>query len=317
VSPLPTLPLLVDAFIADTAHMTVEEVGAHIRLLVFAWRSPGCCLPDDDARLARMLGLTAKRWAALKPNVMALWQRNSEGNFTHDRLTHEHQFVTSKIEKKRAAGRLGGRPKSLKFQDHDKASGSAIEKQKEIERKPPTPTPTESPLSPSGEDPDGFAEFQLAYPARNVRFRAAEARKRWLEARRRGAEPAEIIAGAKAYAAEQQRIGKVGTEFVQSADVWLNKQRWRDYIGSAPLAGQPGSLGGQSPDHRAFLDSLTDDDWRGHVQRWRQTGGQWLLAQRTAPPDNPRTSVPQRILDEFNLGATRDPHPPTLMTGTR
>ncbi|AWI90560.1 hypothetical protein C0214_21425 [Methylobacterium sp. DM1] len=301
MSPLPTLPLLVDAFIADTAHMTVEEVGAHIRLLVFAWRSPGCCLPDDDARLARMLGLTAKRWAALKPSVMALWQRNSEGNFTHDRLTHEHQFVTSKIEKKRSAGRLGGRPKSLELQNQDKASGSVIGKQSESERKPPTPTPTESPLSPSGEDPDGFAEFRSNYPKRNAAFPTTQARKRWLEARRRGAKPEEIIAGAKAYAAEQQRIGKVGTGFVRTADSWLHQQRWRDHATAA-------SVNAPAP------APVADETWRERIRNWRARGGHWPW-RPSPPPDDPRTLVPQHILDEFGLGAARDL--PVLMTGTR
>lgn len=305
MSPLPTLPLLVDAFIADTAHMTVEEVGAHIRLLVFAWRSPGCCLPDDDARLARMLGLTVKRWAALKPGVMALWQRNSDGNFTHDRLTHEHQFVTSKIEKKRAAGKLGGRPKSLELQDQGKASGSEVEKQNESERKPPTPTPTESPLSPSGGDPDGFAEFRSIYPKRNVAFPTTPARKRWLEARRRGAKPEEIIAGAKAYAAEQQRIGKVGTEFVKTADSWLHQQRWMDYGPTASAVASP-----PAP------VTVADDTWRERIRTWRARGGHWPW-RPSPPPDDPRTLVPPHLLAEFGIRPQREAHPPVLMTGTR
>ncbi|MCJ2031307.1 DUF1376 domain-containing protein [Methylobacterium sp. J-043] len=290
MSPLPTLPLLVDRFIADTTHMAVEEVGAHIRLLMFAWRSPGCCLPNNDARLARMLGLTAKRWASLKPGVMALWQLNSEGNYTHNQLTREHQFVSAKVEGKRAAGKLGGRPKSLKLQDTTKASGSEIGKQTESKSKAPTPTPTESPLPPSGGEPEGFAEFRSAYPARNATFPTTLARKRWLEALKRGTRPEEIIAGAKAYAAEQRRIGKVGTEYVKTADSWLYKQIWRDFTEAAP----PKPAAQAAP-------PVADDTWRDRVKVWRARGGHWPW-RPSAPPDDPRTLVPQHILAEFGMG---------------
>lgn len=279
----------VSAYLARL--MAVEKLGAHIRLLMFAWRSPGCCLPDDDAQLSRLLGLTTKKWATLKPSVMALWELNSEGNYTHDRLTREHQFVTAKVEKKRAAGRLGGRPKSLELQEQGKASCSANGKQNES--KPKAPTPTESPLPPCGGEPEGFAEFRSVYPSRNVSFPTTLARKRWLEARKRGSKPEDIIAGAKAYAAEQRRIGKVGTEFVKTADSWLHKQLWRDFTEAA-----------QSKPAAQATPPVADDTWRDRVKVWRARGGHWPW-RPSAPPDDPRTLVPRHILAEFGMGSRR------------
>ncbi|MBA1156913.1 DUF1376 domain-containing protein [Microvirga mediterraneensis] len=84
MSQYPSLPLFTDAYIADTAHLTNEEHGAYLRLLMFAWRSPDCALPDDDVKLARMLGLTAKKWASLKVAVMAFW-RLEDGRWTTER----------------------------------------------------------------------------------------------------------------------------------------------------------------------------------------------------------------------------------------
>lgn len=157
-----------------------------------------------------------------------------------------------------------------------------------------------------------FEEFRRIYPAKHVSFPTQMARKRWVEAMKRGEDPHEILVGARAYAAEQMRAGNVGTKFIKGADAWLYQQAWKDFIGKQPNAMTPG---GQSPEHRAYLASLTDDDWRRHVQGWRRTGGQWLLAQRTAPPDDPRTLVPRRILDEFEISSAGAPRQLALVAG--
>jgi len=49
----PSMPLFPDAWIADTQHLTNEEQGVYFRLVMFAWRTPSCALPDDDRRLAK------------------------------------------------------------------------------------------------------------------------------------------------------------------------------------------------------------------------------------------------------------------------
>ncbi|MDO9426026.1 MAG: DUF1376 domain-containing protein [Methylobacterium sp.] len=302
MSALPTMPVGVDRHIADTAHMTNEEAGAYFRLQIFAWRSPGCCLPDDDARFARMLGTTLKRWASLKPIVLANWALQN-GNWSNVQVAREHQFVSEKVERKRAAGRMGGRPKPLKLQDQDGALGSVIEKENESKTKAAKAKATESPIVPSGdEDPEGFPEFKTAYPRRNVAFPTTYARKRWLEARRRGATPAEIVAGAKAYAAEQERIGKAGTEFVKTADAWLHQRRWRDY---APKV-----------DETAPAQEILPEVWRDRMRAWKSRGGYWPWQQRTEPPDDPRTKVPPSILAEFGIRHVDARATPELLTGT-
>ena len=288
MSQFPTMPVGVDRHIADTAHMTNEEAGAYFRLQVYAWRSPGCCLPDDDVRLSRMLGTTPKRWAALKPIVLANWTLIN-GNWRNDQVAREHQFVSETVERKRAAGRLGGRPKPLELHEPDKALGSEIEKQTESETKAAKAKGTYTPIVPSGDEPEGFPKFKSVYPKRNVAFPTTLARKRRLEACRRGAGPDEIIAGATAYAAEQRRVGKVGTEFVKTADAWLNQQRWRDY---APGATDPPA---------APTAPVPDETWRERVRRWKATGGHWPW-KGSDPPDSPKTGVPRHILDECGIG---------------
>lgn len=109
----PAIPFWTDAYIADTQHLTNEEHGVYVRLLMSAWRSPGCALPNDDKRLAIMVGVTMKKWAALKPTVMAFWTLE-DGLWRQKRLTREREFVLRQREQKRVAGKASAKSKLLK-----------------------------------------------------------------------------------------------------------------------------------------------------------------------------------------------------------
>lgn len=99
----PSLPLFTDAYIADTQHLTNEEHGVYLRLLMFAWRSPDCALPEDDRRLAIMVGVTAKKWASLKVAVMAFWTLTDAG-WQQSRLVHERERVAAIVAQRSEAG---------------------------------------------------------------------------------------------------------------------------------------------------------------------------------------------------------------------
>ena len=58
----PALPLWTDAYLADTTHLSTIEHGAYLLLLMTAWRTKECCLPDDDKLLSRYARLTAAQW---------------------------------------------------------------------------------------------------------------------------------------------------------------------------------------------------------------------------------------------------------------
>lgn len=51
----PALPLWTDAYLADTTHLTDAEHGLYLQLLIHAWRSPECRLPNNDEWIARKL----------------------------------------------------------------------------------------------------------------------------------------------------------------------------------------------------------------------------------------------------------------------
>jgi uncharacterized protein YdaU (DUF1376 family) len=90
MSEFPSLPLFTDAFIADTGHLTATETGAYLMLLMVAWRSPECCLPDDDAKLGRWARVDPRIWSRIKPKVMEFWAL-ADGRWTQKRLTSERE----------------------------------------------------------------------------------------------------------------------------------------------------------------------------------------------------------------------------------
>ena len=114
----PAMPLWTDAYIADTQHLSNEEHGVYLRLLMFAWRTKECCLPDDDKRLALMVGVTAKKWLKLKPIIMQHWD-HSDAGWTQKKQLKVFQAVSKSVNQKRSAGEASWKAKSLKDNEAD------------------------------------------------------------------------------------------------------------------------------------------------------------------------------------------------------
>lgn len=69
-------------------------------------------------------------------------------------------------------------------------------------------------------------QFWKAYPQRAGANPKKPARDKFVALVKRGVDPAEIIAGARAYASDPET--KIGTGYVATAVVWLNQERWKD-----------------------------------------------------------------------------------------
>jgi uncharacterized protein YdaU (DUF1376 family) len=122
MSRFPSLPLFTDAFIADTMHLNATETGAYLMLLMVAWRSPDCRLPDDDSKLCRWARVDPRLWHRIRPKVMEYWNL-SDGFWTQKRLLLERDKVRKYAARSRVNGTYGGRPKSLKNNDGENPEG--------------------------------------------------------------------------------------------------------------------------------------------------------------------------------------------------
>jgi uncharacterized protein YdaU (DUF1376 family) len=136
MSQYPSLPLFTDAFLADTGHLSAQETGAYLLLMMMAWRSPDCRIPDDDLKLARWARLDRRTWLKVKATVLEFWALES-GFWTQKRLSKEREIVSKRAEVARQNGVHGGRPKSLENDDPPNPTGSA----RDTQTKAPNPNP--------------------------------------------------------------------------------------------------------------------------------------------------------------------------------
>ena len=114
MSQAPSMPLFVDAFIADTTHLSAEEVGAYMRLLMSMWRHNGS-IPDDDKDNARITG-TGRNWKRVKSRLSPMLTLEN-GNITQGRLQKEWEYVQAYKELQRAKGVKSGEARRNKNKD--------------------------------------------------------------------------------------------------------------------------------------------------------------------------------------------------------
>lgn len=104
------MPLYVGDFLADTTHLTTEETGAYLLVLMGAWNRGGK-VPNNDAQLARIARCDSETWKRLKPTLQPFFDVNSEF-WIQRRLLYEKEKAVKRCEVRQAVGRLGGRKKS-------------------------------------------------------------------------------------------------------------------------------------------------------------------------------------------------------------
>ena len=149
MSDLPSMPYFVDDYEAATAHLTIEEDGAYMRLLRLCWRTPGCSIPDDPKWIKRHMRVSQEQFDEVVAPIIEEFFQKKNGRVLSKRLQKEFQYVSDKISERKKAGKKGGIAKSLKSKDtgSSKATDLPLAKDKQTPSKAlaPTPTPTPTP----------------------------------------------------------------------------------------------------------------------------------------------------------------------------
>jgi uncharacterized protein YdaU (DUF1376 family) len=108
-------PLHVGDFIADTAHLTCEQLGAYMRLLCAMWRTDDCTLPDDETRLRKCSRAHPPNWRRVWGEVKSMFEPYpSEGaqEITRRDLFVEFGIAQRNLRMAEEKGRKGGEAKA-------------------------------------------------------------------------------------------------------------------------------------------------------------------------------------------------------------
>lgn len=103
---LPYMPLFVADYLADTAHLSTIQHGAYLLLIMNYWQRGGP-LPNDDARLSRIVRMSVRNWQQIKAPIVELFATGSDSGpqlLQHHRIDRELDRIADKsLKSKKAA----------------------------------------------------------------------------------------------------------------------------------------------------------------------------------------------------------------------
>lgn len=270
----PYMPFYPADYLGDTRHLTTEQHGAYLLLLMTMWRSDGV-LPKDDAKLARIVGLTVARWKRISDDVLAFFD-DCEGGITQARLAAELAISDEKSEKRSQAGKLGGRAKALK--DKKAAVANAMpmpcQPEPEPEVRVEANASTLSPAKPTTY-PEPFEAAWKAYPHVKGRSSKPKALGFW---RRLPPATREALPSAIARYARDGREPKAdcGAPAMQR---WLSEARFEDWLTPDTSAAPSAPASPELTAHRLQHFAKTGE--------WRSTWGPKPAANTNTPSHPP------------------------------
>lgn len=96
------MALYIGAYLGDTMHLSRQQHGSYLLLIMAAYKNAGW-LPNDDGLLAQIAKCSAKEWKAERSIMAAFFDVTGE-RWTHRRVTLEWEKAQRLTEQRRAAG---------------------------------------------------------------------------------------------------------------------------------------------------------------------------------------------------------------------
>lgn len=138
---LPSLPLFVDDYEAATAHLTIEEDGAYMRLLRLCWRTPRCSIPDDAEWIMRRMRVDQATYDRLVVPIIEEFFKRGRGRVFQKRLLQEFEYATAAKKAKKEAGKKGGIAKAQKNNENSSGNATVLPEANGKQNASPQPQP--------------------------------------------------------------------------------------------------------------------------------------------------------------------------------
>jgi len=227
------MPLYIADYLADTAHLSTEEHGAYLLLIMHHWHKGA--VPKNEKKLAKIARISHAKWRKISDTILEFFD-DAGDVFVQPRVLEEIEKANKKYEARRAAGQKGGIAKAKQKRSNAKAGLNQPQPQ-------PHSTNVESPLTPQeGGMTIGFLEFFREYPLQVSQRNAWRAWKR----ANADSEPIEnILSAVREYAAS-------GPEEFETPSAWLAREPWKS--------------------RRAVNSEALNAKWRTKIDHWQKTG---------------------------------------------
>jgi uncharacterized protein YdaU (DUF1376 family) len=104
------MPLYIGDYLRKTMHLTIDQHGAYLMLIMACWCEGGT-LPGDDRHLASICHVPLGRWQKLRPAIERFFQIDDTG-WHNTRVTEELAKAAGITEQRRNAGRASVRARA-------------------------------------------------------------------------------------------------------------------------------------------------------------------------------------------------------------
>jgi len=161
------MPFYIGDYLRDTQHLTTEEHGIYLLLLMACWTRGA--LPDDRRQLSSIAKLRSRKWPVCRHILHAFFVRTADGFWHQKRVDKERQKAEIIREARSKAGSKSAAKRQQKVNSRARTTATATAKE-------------EDKLLPSRE-PNGSLLTPQSPPSRGGRARAREGSGRKKSAR--------------------------------------------------------------------------------------------------------------------------------------
>jgi len=108
---LPYIQLYVADYLADTMHLTTEQHGAYMLIIMNYWQTGK---PVPESRLKHVAKLTNDRWPDVERTLKEFFRQGENGEWIHDRIDIDLAKVKGKVYKASKAGKASAAKRAEK-----------------------------------------------------------------------------------------------------------------------------------------------------------------------------------------------------------